>query len=182
MTPGTMTMELFPSPRRALSDPVYNSPHLHSLRSPFTLLRPSTPPQPLAPPSSRGSRSESNTTNTTTSNQGAYFHHPSLQARTYLEPTFRPAPVESRLRSLQRQAAPSFEPLWEDAETFDEKTLELCRGRSRRVNEIVGRMRRVLGAERLDGRRARGKFQVSGFLRLGDKRWILCGEPWSVWV
>jgi hypothetical protein len=162
-------MDPFTPPRRASSDPVYHSPHLHSLHSPFTTLRSSSPPPPHLSPSSHSSPSDSNATNTTTSTRSACFHHSSLQARTYLEPTVRPAPVESRIRSLQRQTAPSFEPLWEDAETFDEKTLEVCRRRSNRVNEIVGRLRRVLGAERIDGQGLRGKFQVS------DSFHLVCG-------
>lgn len=126
--------------RRASSDPVYSSTHLHA-----------TPSSP--------------------SRSAAFFHHSSLQARSYSSPAIRPPPIESRVRSHRRQThaphRPSFEPLWEDTHTFSDAQLVEFQGRAVAINAKLARLKRVLGGE-VFGRHGEGggAFRVSELLAL----------------
>lgn len=124
--------------RRSSSDPVYSSTHLNA---------------PSSPSASRSS---------------AFFHHSSLQARSYSFPNIRPPPVESRVLSHQRQERypyrPSFEPLWEDTCTFSEAQRHEFQNRAVEINAKLRRLKRVLGGEVFGRGAVSGPFKVSQVL------------------
>lgn len=125
--------------------------------------------------------------------RSARFHHSSLQARSYLDPVTIPSPIVGRVSSHLRQTVandependdggngeaarrgvprvqPSFEPLWEDSDTFEKVRRREFEEMGKRVGKLVSGLKERLGSG--GGESRRGEFRVSVLLSFFVLTW-----------